>query len=448
MGDYMDVDVLYILVGSNALVNYELLGYLLNPKRPDIDKLPVPNDVVLVSSNATSRIAEEVMDELSKEQNNVELPTFKNCILRDPSNPEKDMSREPDVINKTITDSIDELIRKGVSSIHLNFTGGTKPMAIYSMKVLSEKATEHGIRLISSDIDHFKLHVQDGKSLYLTPPGAEDMRNYVSTTIDVLVKLHNNGHVSQKKKQRSQPKLDIYRAAQEILGVYKEKKSSRDYGYRPDVFKELSDLKNNLNKGNVSPEDISNGLSKIKTHFPYVYNSISYPPGIRDLKDLLDFLDGLWLEDLVYSAIDDSRETLRKKGCHITDLIRSLKVKFDVNGRQFRDMEMDVVAVRGFQAYLFSCSTVMGIKHAKQKCFEAYYRSNQIGGQIARPIFVSTMSVSSRGQNTINALNNDLKSFVNIQKKVRLLSLMEFYNDNKFDSEGFKKEIVRILTAP
>lgn len=50
---------------------------------------------------------------------------------------------------------------------------------------------------------------------------------------------------------------------------------------------------------------------------------------------------------------------------------------------------MDVIAIRGYQLFAFSCSTDTQKGRLKLKLFEAYIRAQQLGGDEARAALVS-----------------------------------------------------------
>jgi len=59
-------------------------------------------------------------------------------------------------------------------------------------------------------------------------------------------------------------------------------------------------------------------------------------------------------------------------------------------------MEIDAAAIRGYQAFLFSCSTEYDNKPLKGKLFEGYVRARQLGGDEARIALVSPTAIPGR----------------------------------------------------
>ena len=96
--------------------------------------------------------------------------------------------------------------------------------------------------------------------------------------------------------------------------------------------------------------------------------------GCKDEKEFCKWLSGTWLESAVLSALQHCSEKL-----HLNDCCMDIKLK--VPGSS--DFQFDVVAIRGYQLFAFSCTTEGGKALLKQKLFEAYVRARQMGGDEA-----------------------------------------------------------------
>ena len=81
-------------------------------------------------------------------------------------------------------------------------------------------------------------------------------------------------------------------------------------------------------------------------------------------------------------------------------------VEAEFNGRP---CEIDVITMRGYQFFLCSCTTSQDIKYVKQKAFEAIYRAEELGGEHAKTIVISTMYNKTDGRSESFADNNNLK---------------------------------------
>jgi len=85
--------------------------------------------------------------------------------------------------------------------------------------------------------------------------------------------------------------------------------------------------------------------------------------------------------------------------------------------------------------FLFSCTTSQEIKYVKQKVFEALYRADQLGGEHARVILVSTMYNRAFGrgthfsqENNIEELDRDLSQF-RARRNCELIGIDELYEE-------------------
>jgi hypothetical protein len=96
----------------------------------------------------------------------------------------------------------------------------------------------------------------------------------------------------------------------------------------------------------------------------------------NDAKYLCEWLDGKWLEHYVLDVLRKVAATLKLH--YYAQNVESHEVQFDV----------DVVALRGYQLFAFSCSTDSGKGLLKSKLFEAYIRARQLGGDEARVALV------------------------------------------------------------
>lgn len=111
-----------------------------------------------------------------------------------------------------------------------------------------------------------------------------------------------------------------------------------------------------------------------------------------------NWLDGGWLESVVLQTLLDLR-TQRSLPLH--DIRMNMEPESSIRRAQDgRDIttqfEIDVIALRGYQLFAFSCGTDSKRGPLKTKLFEAYFRARQIGGDEARVALVCTHSDPER----------------------------------------------------
>jgi hypothetical protein len=107
--------------------------------------------------------------------------------------------------------------------------------------------------------------------------------------------------------------------------------------------------------------------------------------GFKSPEELCQQLDGgYWLESCVLQALQQLALSH-----YLHDVCMGLRIPTIGD----KDFELDVVAMRGYQLYGFSCgidsdSVSGGRSHLKQKLFEAQVRAQQLGGDEARVALV------------------------------------------------------------
>lgn len=93
-------------------------------------------------------------------------------------------------------------------------------------------------------------------------------------------------------------------------------------------------------------------------------------------KDWMGWLKGKWLENFVLDSLVNLSQSLYLQEC---------AQNIEITGVSF---EVDVIALRGYQLFAFSCSTDTRKDQLKLKLFEAYVRARQLGGDEARVALV------------------------------------------------------------
>jgi hypothetical protein len=96
--------------------------------------------------------------------------------------------------------------------------------------------------------------------------------------------------------------------------------------------------------------------------------------GLKNAKDLTHYLDGDWVEHLALAAFIAHKDTH-----HLHDWGASLQTT-----TQPYDFEFDAAAMQGYQLYAVSCTRSADKGLCKSKLFEAYVRAAQLGGDEAK----------------------------------------------------------------
>ncbi|MBK1620155.1 hypothetical protein CKO42_17245 [Lamprobacter modestohalophilus] len=125
--------------------------------------------------------------------------------------------------------------------------------------------------------------------------------------------------------------------------------------------------------------------------------------GLSSAKDLARWLEGQWLESAVLQALLNHQEALKLHQVLMNlNLIKPAKIEFDV------------IAIRGYRLFGFSCTTGDQPKGSiKQKLFEASIRARQMGGDEARTALVCCTK-------NPDAVQRELESEFDLKNKIRV----------------------------
>ncbi|SNX54963.1 DUF1887 family protein [Thermoanaerobacterium sp. RBIITD] len=407
------MNVFIALIGSNPLPIYAVLNYLLNDSREDKKELPCPDVALCVYSRDTYKyfknIEKLIGNKLKFEQ--IDLGLYE---------------RDPKTIKENINEKLSSLNEKdSIQSIHLNYTGGTKVMSVISYNEVKNYCKNNNIECIFSDLDPKtnKINVIANDDTEVKKyPFDGDLRDYIKVKASTLFKLHNmeaNEDILDGKLYF--PKIDIDTFSKKALDLLNKNNQDFKNAYNQ-LNEEINKIKNN-----------NGDFNKLKEIFGDIipYKDLKSVDN-EQLISLKEFLDGKWLEDYILQHLKNIKDDVK-----IDNLYKSVKVKYNN-----RECEVDVIAIKGYCTYLFSCTISQKIKIIKEKAFEAIYRANQLAGEHAKVIVVSPISSDkSKENNNLEELKKDLSSFDAINNKnVEYLSI-----DNLIDTEKLENKLKSVF---
>lgn len=387
-------NVLICLIGSNPLPIFLVCQYLNSDKREEEEKkiLPKPDKYIFLCSEETMIFAEKLQEK---------------CKLFGKLDIVKvDKERDPRDIKSKLYGKLDE-INKPVDSIHLNYTGGTKPMAVHSYQCVKEFCRTHNIKtFIASDISDEKSKIiidSDETDEVYYPQDSIDSKknlyNFVEINCKTLFELHNMELNSESMGMTALKMPDVNH--DKIFEVITKEREGEEIKDKIKEIKESFRNKNTEEKNKdfeiVKKYNIDYGfglnIDKSATFESYGKNKFSA---------IIDYLHGKWLEDYLFKAI-----------YKIKDKLGLCELRLSVNPKyKRRPCEVDVIAIKGYKLYLFSCTTSNEIKICKAKAFEAIYRADQLGGRHAKAICVNLMPEKPNGSDSNNEeLLKDMSSF-------------------------------------
>lgn len=344
--------------------------------------------------------------------------------------------------------------------VGLNYTGGTKVMAVHAYRTLEQWASQHKRKAVFSYLDARTLQmrfeqVDDWPAIPVSLAVEIDIRDLLTlhgwelrkgspVEAPVLPKsaaallaihgsetdaeiwtdwLYESLFRSARKPDPIDPPFWVFQAGNELEGQLEVRQAKFE-----------SKWKNNtdLRKLAISwPPDLpafreamSNELGQ---HDSYLNLAAARGKGCKDEQDFCKWLSGTWLESAVLAALQDCPEELHLKACSM-----DLKVKVPdkkVEGTETptagkktggTEFQFDVVAMRGYQLFAFSCTTESARKRGgrelvKQKLFEAYVRTRQMGGDEACVALVCPM-----GQEEADKLQEEMRRDISPEGRIRV----------------------------
>ncbi len=384
--DYQ-TDHLFLLIGKNPLPNYVAAKLLTNEN----------TNVHLIYSSDTLVYAQRLEDQLKG------VCQFAEKICVQPS--------EANKIKRKVTERLDKIS----GSVGLNYTGGTKAMAVHVYRAIADKISiaKHSYldpRNLAMLIDPPE-GVEDEICFYLGKPNgsAEDQGNFKKTSIslDKLLYLHK---LKPFQNMRSKPRwVKIAEAIQseaierniwwnfqnKLRDHFEDRKKKTNYN--PYYESKHHEMENELRQLRIDfPTDLPILTKAFEENFPN-QNVISANklvlanlPNNIDAIEFLNYLLGTWLEDFTLGRMIDTKDsngkTIQEK-CNLESCGSSLEIALPQKTpkeQKRRFFELDVVAMRGYRLFAISCTVLGGIGKVKHKLFEAVHRAKQIGGDEAR----------------------------------------------------------------
>jgi DNA-binding protein len=392
-------------VGTNPLPNYVVGSYL---------KLKENYyEFVLIYSGENKDINQSsTKDYANKLKKHLNLD---NCTLLPLSNVSNPNAIRDDLKEKFPKDNVDE--------VHLNYTGGTKTMAVHVYNFLKEK--------FNDKFNASYLNARTNELIYDdNRKGSVNLKDEIKIDIDIKTLLSIHLYNIKKlgvydtytyKQKFANNFDDISEKIKNAINNDSGKKFIEwvDNTFRKIFKRENRFLENNeefqqhvrtlndsnpslIDRFNESPQfiwDILNAFPEDKK----ILKNNGFPDCIEDIEDIkytVKFLDGMWLEWYVYNEI---RSKLREKGLQDGKHFGiSLEAKKE-NSSKSPNFELDIFIINGYQLVGISITTSDKQGDCKLKGFEVIHRVRQIGGDESKAILITGMEPSKK-----DALQEDL----------------------------------------
>ncbi|PAV13801.1 hypothetical protein ASJ81_16415 [Methanosarcina spelaei] len=364
-------DYLFLLIGTNPLPNYVAYHLLAKPS----------SHIIFIHTSKTDKIANNLITVLN-------IPSERWTKI--PVN-ESD-SRD---IYKKITE-----YSKGKQKLGLNYTGGTKAMAVNAYKAVLDADQDSVFSYL--DARSLELVIDERDSSSKRIPASPSIKS----SIEELFSLH--GYKIDNKREVFMPEICEVLANDLFVEFRKwcdEKLRSKDLGKI-------------LNKSKLKTV-----ILPVVPPFEILANFWEGCSTLGELakkwktnvENLANWLDGNWLEDYTLLAFQEVAEE-----CKIHDHI--LGAKFNYN-----KFELDVAILRGYELFVVSCTTASKKSIVKQKLFEAYVRGQQLGGDEAK-IGVVCFASDRSSDASPEIIKKEIKEEWHLENKFRVFGAEQIPN--------------------
>ncbi len=378
--DELRSDHLFLLVGTNPLPNWVAIKLLLrNGGR-----------IYLVHSKTTLKVAKRLENHLlSQSQKN-----FKCVAVSD--------EHSAHAVRQVIENELKSITS---GSIGLNYTGGTKVMAVHSYRAMEERGRQ---KVVFSYLEapeflmQFDPIVDQARNVNY-PTGHKEQVGLVEDvrlTLEELFSLHEVDRLKQAIDRNFRVEA-AYSSLSDLHSAESGRRVWRGICSNSLKYGKTHPPPRGVKSGEFRPEA---GLKKEKLNWQSLNPAISSPladiaealiPGgsggdktLEDVvnhrpkefstaTDLAKWLDGEWLEDYTLQQI-----IYRQKECEVWDYGRNVRSQKPIK------FQADVAATRGYQLHLISCYSGDEDQSCKLKLLEAVTRARQLGGEAARAALV------------------------------------------------------------
>lgn len=288
----------------------------------------------------------------------------------------------------SIRNGIRSRLRREAASIGLNYTGGTKAMAVHAHHEVEAWTKVQAITFIASYLDAKSLVMVIEVNGELLRPAT-----YVGRAIDPDLKSLFALH--QRQADIFNQDAILHQTARRLAQLNQRANTARPWvQWKNELLHPLRTNEGWQRDSILRAAQVDFAGLQLPEISGSICQELGWPssPSHTTIGDIADacgclaeeicgWIDGKWLEHDVLNIVAEMQAAL-----HLQDYARS--VSPHTRGRT--EFEVDVVALRGYQLFAFSCGTDSSHKTLKLKLFEAYVRTRQLGGDEARVALVCT----------------------------------------------------------
>lgn len=258
-------------------------------------------------------------------------------------------------------------------AVGLNYTGGTKVMALHAYRAMERQLRRGVDGPIFSYLDPEGLLMRFDQSAQLRDGAAPvfvGRAALASLSVKELFGLHETATFNDPP--REPPALPV---AQAIAALHATAAGQAKWRELSQQLRRDKDLANTAIGEWTAPHDavgqaLLAGRAPATTWTELIQAKV-WP--FKSVGDLTAWLDGAWLESYVYDLARQLREPLT-----LTDVAQHVIAQFSRY-----DIEADVAITRGYQMLFISCYSGTSTNTATAKLMEAAVRARQVGGDEA-----------------------------------------------------------------
>lgn len=291
---------------------------------------------------------------------------------------------EPELINESDPKDIWRGVRKRMEchasdkAIGLNYTGGTKAMAVHAYRALEKITGEKSLKPACSYLDARSLQMIFDPDDPESGDNSKKLRvkEMVKLNIDTIINLH--GWTYKPGSPNRTPKLS--KTAAELAKLYAANKESEWIIWKNDLSDKVENHKVMLFN---LPTDIKlkNVMDTLRAELNLSGNSLNLNDAnvlkiFGTAKAFKRWIHGNWIEHHILAILQGLKAPLNLSDC--AQNVETNSVQFDI----------DVIAIQGYQLFAFSCGLISKLEYKeaeikaglKRKLFEAHLRAEQVGG--------------------------------------------------------------------
>lgn len=322
-----------------------------------------------------------------------------------------------------------------IKKVHLNYTGGTKAMAVHSYRALENGLKEQWANEFSASyLDARDFHIKFDEN---PEKSTGDLRKLIHLKRKDLFRLHNTCEIDGKKEYLDTLSPEqLHTIMQCIANLANADKLleirtwfnlanspsndkvvlfNKPKNRRTHSSKEIKHLIDNrlldFSKKNNQELFVFLNAFPEKDRFVdsdgnWIYDNFAITGNADNSPQLRKFFQGTWLEAYLYWVLDTK---IREEGISRSEVFTNYELQ-TIKGSGSHKFEVDVMVTNGYQICGISCGTTLDKNNKipsdlKNKGFEVILRSAQMGGDEARAVLVTLLDA----HNVFN-LENDLKA--------------------------------------